>query len=106
MPSRKHGRRSKRSRGRYAEQIAKGTKAGTVYTGTVSYRQNVAPCELRFLDPPPGGDAHFATFQITLSSQNPPLLVCLSGQSDHRVAYTRAGDSAAASEPVCCHRVQ
>lgn len=59
-------------RGRYAEQVASGTKPGTTYTGTVSYRQNVAPCELRFLDPPPGGDARFASFQVTLSGTNPP----------------------------------
>ena len=38
----------------------------------MSYRQNVAPCELRFLDPPPGGDARFASFQVTLSGTNPP----------------------------------
>ena len=58
-------------RGRYAEQVVNGTKPGTVYTGKVSYGSNVAPCELRFLDPSPGADTRFANFQITLSSQNP-----------------------------------
>ncbi len=59
-------------RRRYTEQVVRGTKPGTLYTGAVSYGANVAPCELRFLDPPPGGDAHFANFQVTLPSQNPP----------------------------------
>ena len=59
-------------RSRYTEQVVRGVKPGTLYTGTVSYGPNVAPCELRFLDPPPGGDAHFANFQVTLTSQNPP----------------------------------
>ena len=59
-------------RGRYAEQVVNGTKPGTVYTGKVSYGSNVAPCELKFLDPAPGADARFASFQITLSGQNPP----------------------------------
>ena len=59
-------------RSRYTEQVVRGVKPGTLYTGTVSYGPNVAPCELRFLDPPPGGDARFANFQVTLSSQNPP----------------------------------
>ncbi len=58
-------------RDRYTEQVVRGVKPGTTYNGTVSFRANVAPCELRFLDPPPGGDARFASFQITLSSQNP-----------------------------------
>ena len=61
-------------RSRYAAQVAKGTKPGTVYTGTVSFRQNVAPCELRFLDPPPGGDAHFASLEVRLTSENPPCV--------------------------------
>lgn len=59
-------------RGRYTEQVVKGVKPGTTYTGTVSYRQYVAPCELRFLDPPPGGDARFAVFEIKLPRENPP----------------------------------
>ena len=48
-------------RSRYTEQVVKGVKPGTTYTGTVSYGPNVAPCELKFLDPPPGGDARFAS---------------------------------------------
>lgn len=60
------------TRGRYAAQVSSGTKPGAVYTGKVSYGSNIAPCELRFLDPPPGADAHFASFQLTLSGQNPP----------------------------------
>ena len=59
-------------RSSYADQILRGTKPGTVYTGTVSYAQNVAPCELRFLDPTPGGDARFVNFQVTLPNLNPP----------------------------------
>ena len=59
-------------RARYMEQVVRGVKPGTTYTGTVSYGPNVAPCELRFMDPPPGGDARFASFQVTLPSNNPP----------------------------------
>ena len=59
-------------RSHYTEQVVRGVKPGTFYTGTVSYGPNVAPCELRFLDLPPGGDVHFANFQVTLPSQNPP----------------------------------
>ena len=59
-------------RSRYAEQVIQGTKPGTAYRGRVSFRQDVLPCELRFLDPPPGGDARFATFELALPSANPP----------------------------------
>ena len=61
-------------RSRYAEQVAKGSKPGTTYQGRVSFRQNVQPCELRFLDPPAGGDAHFAAIEVRLPNENPPCV--------------------------------
>ena len=61
-------------RGRYAEQIAQGTKPGTVYQGRVTFRQNVQPCEVRFVDPPPGADAHSASVEVTLPNEKPPCV--------------------------------
>ncbi len=61
-------------RSRYAEQVAKGSKLGTTYQGRVTFRQDVQPCELRFLDPPVGGDAHFAAIEVRLPNEKPPCV--------------------------------
>ena len=61
-------------RSRYAEQVAKGTKPGTVYQGRISFRQDALPCELHFVDPPTGGDTHFASIEVRLPSVTPPCL--------------------------------
>ncbi len=55
-------------RGRYADQMARSTRPGTTFRGQISFHQTMLPCELRFLDPPPGGDPRFTAFQITLTS--------------------------------------
>ena len=93
-------------RGRYTEQVVSGAKPGTVYTGKVSYGSNVAPCELRFLDPSPGADTRFANFQITLSGPEPVMLVCLQSARDHRATHPRAGHTTIVRRPKFCLRLR
>ena len=61
-------------KGRYAEQVANSTKSGTAYQGRVTFRQNVQPCEVRFVDSPPGADGHFASLEVKLPNENPPCV--------------------------------
>ena len=60
-------------RSRYTEQVVRGVKPGhPLHRARSATAPASSPCELKFLDPPPGGDARFANFQVTLTGQNPP----------------------------------
>lgn len=61
-------------RHRYAEQVTRGIKPDTTYTGAVNLDGSTVTCELRFLLPPAGssgGDAPLASFQVTLTGMRP-----------------------------------